>query len=270
MGDQLVDKNKLTNFIKKENKFKFCQNPLKWMKNNNYEEYIPLLGKNSRETKQNFFGFAFGKGKCKFCGKEHERIYPGWRGWAKTCSEDCRQKLSSERQTGDRNTSHRMTKRTKNLMKLKMSKIMKEKILRGEFTPKSENYKLFGTIDYRHGEDIRKVRSLWEMIYWMKNPYLKYEEIRIEYWDRKEKRKRIYIADFYDKDTNTIIEVKPKKYQYTLKDKKKACVELGYNFKIIDEDYMNKCKTPEMVEQIENCSVNYEKIKPRLKWLRKA
>jgi len=265
-----MDKKKIINFINKTKKSKFCQSPLKWMKNNNYEEYIFLLGKDTKQTKKNFFIFAFGKAKCVLCGKEHERLYPGWRGWAKTCSEECCRKLSSKRQSGDGNTSHRMSEETKKQIKKKMSDIMKGKILRGEFTPKTENYKLFGTIDYHHGEEIRKVRSLWEMIYWMKNPDLEYEKIRVEYWDKKEKRKRIYIADFYDKKTNTVIEVKPKKYQHTLKDKKKACIQRGYNFLIIDEDYMNKCKTDQMIEEIEKQTTDYKKIKKRLKWLKKV
>lgn len=44
--------------------------------------------------------------------------------------------------------------------------------------------------------------------------------------------KRTYIPDFYLIDTNTIIEIKSEftiDYQ-NIKDKKKACIEQGYNF----------------------------------------
>lgn len=149
---------------------------------------------------------------------------------------------------------------------------MKEKIMKGEFTPKSENYRIFYMIKFKHNEEIRKVRSLWELIFWLQNPEFEYEKIRIKYFDSEREKERIYITDFYDEKTNTIYEIKPKNYQYTLKDKIKGIQETKYNYMILDEDYFNRCKTKEMKEKIEKCVINpiETHIERRLKWLRKA
>jgi len=48
------------------------------------------------------------------------------------------------------------------------------------------------------------VRSLWELFFWKENPHLKYEKIRIKYYDSILKRERVYITDFYDKESNTL------------------------------------------------------------------
>ena len=59
----------------------------------------------------------------------------------------------------------------------------------------------------------------------------------IKYWDSQKQEYRCAIPDFYIPNTNTIVEIKS---DYTLdeqnmKDKKKAYLELGYNFKLICE-----------------------------------
>lgn len=61
------------------------------------------------------------------------------------------------------------------------------------------------------------------------------EYFRIKYWDSQRKDYRCAIPDFYIHSTNTIIEIKS---EYTLdkqnmKDKMKAYLDLGYNFKLI-------------------------------------
>jgi hypothetical protein len=177
--------------------------------------------------------------------------------------------LSSKRQTGENNTSHRMTTESKNRMKDKMSCIMKEKILNGEFTPKSENYKTFGMIEFYHNNNVRKVRSLWELLFWIENENLEYEKIRIEYFDTLTNKNRIYITDFYDSKNNEIIEIKPKKYQdIRFRDKKIACEKKGYRFKTLDEKYFSKYKNDsKIISLLENKVINYDKIKGRMKWL---
>jgi hypothetical protein len=261
-------------FIKEHNKFSLSQhlsqNPIDFFKFNNFEEYSFLLNDNYEKTRVNIYRHVYGESKCSICNKINDRLFPGWnRGWAKTCSDECENKLHSDRQLGDKNTSHRMSETSKNNMKIKMSNIMKDKILNNEFTPKSENYKTFGMIHFNHNNKVEKVRSLWELIYWLKNPDLQYEKVRIKYFDTIQNKERIYITDFYDIKSNTVIEIKPKKYQYTLIDKIKAIEKSDYNFKIIDDDYFNNIKSEDLIKQIKNVVINFDKIENRIKWLKK-
>ena len=264
-------KKKIQNFIENENKASFSQNPKKWLENNGYSEIVFLLNEDNIQTRINMFSFAYGKGICKNCNKEHTRIIGRWkRGWTKTCCEECENELASKRQIGENNTSHRMTNETKNKMKEKMSHIMKEKIINGEFTPKSENYKTFGMIEFYHKNDVKKVRSLWELLFWIENENLEYEKIRIEYFDTLTNKNRIYITDFYDSKNNEIIEIKPTKYQdVRFRDKKIACEKKGYKFKTLDEKYFSKYKNDsKIISLLENKVINYDKIKGRIKWLK--
>lgn len=63
------------------------------------------------------------------------------------------------------------------------------------------------------------------------------EALRIKYYDSYTKMFRFAVPDFYLPETNTIVEVKSK---WTLDkqnmiDKRKAYLELGYNFKLLYE-----------------------------------
>jgi len=267
----MSNKEKMVDFIKNGSKKSFARNPRGWFIRNNLSEYLFLI-EDPFKTKEKMLELAYGIPLCRCCKMPHKRILGNAikLGWAKTCSEICQQKLASDRQQGSKNTSHRMTPETRKNAARKISIALKEKILNGSLTPKSENYRLFGTLDFMLNGTKHSVRSLWEMIYWMQNPSLEYEKIRIKYYDTILKRERIYITDFYDRLTNTIIEIKPTKYQNTLHDKAKAVKEQGYLFKILDEEYFNKCKTDSMIQQIKDCSLDYDKIKNRLKWLKKA
>lgn len=264
---------KIKYFIENIPKNSFVQSQKKWFEDNGYSDCIHLLGDSLEETKRNLFCFVYGKGICKNCNKEHTKLLNrhGWRGWAKCCSEKCENELHSKRQTGENNSCHRMSVKTKQSMKRKLSIIMKDKIKDGTFTPKSENYRTFGMIEFNHNDEIKKVRSLWEMIYWINNAHLEYEKVRVEYYDSIKKTKRIYICDFYDHTNNTIIEIKPKKYQdINFMDKKTSCIELGYNFLVIDESYFDSCKTDDMIEKIKTLVVDFSKIEKRIKWLKKV
>ena len=136
--------------------------------------------------------------------------------------------------------------------------------------PKSDNYKTFGMLRYHHGNEIRQVRSLWEMIYWILYPHLLYETVRIPYFDSLLKRDRVYITDFYDPASFSIIEIKPSKYLHTLSDKAAATRALGYNYTVVDERFFKSIKTPELVTQILLCVINTKSLGTRLKWLKNS
>jgi hypothetical protein len=266
-------KEKLKYFIENIPKNSFVQSQKKWFEQNGFLDCVDLLDDDLEKTKINLFSFVYGKGICKNCNNEHTKLLNrhGWKKWAKCCSEKCENELHSKRQKGKNNSSHRMTIETKQSMKFKLSLIMKDKIKKGTFTPKSENYQSFGMIEFKQNNVLKKVRSLWELIYWINNEHLEYEKIRIEYFDSLKKQKRIYISDFYDINNNTIIEIKPKKYQdVNFLDKKKACIDLGYNFLTVDEHYFNNCKNQDMINKIKNCVVDFSKIEKKLKWLKKV
>lgn len=267
-------KDKIIHFLEHANKNSFAQSKdsQKWMIDHGYSELVRLMGKDMNETKINFYRFAYGHGVCKHCNSAHEKllVIKGWKGWSLTCSEECRQKLASERQMGSGNSSHKMTPNTRIEAAKKQSLVLKNKILNGTFTPKTSNYKTFGMIEFRHNGEIRKVRSLWELLFWIENEDFKYEKIRLKYFDPIEQRERIYITDFYDETINKIIEVKPKKYQdIRYHSKRQACIDNGFEFEVLDETYFSKFKKDAiMLEKLEECVINFDKIKGRLKWLK--
>ncbi len=142
----------------------------------------------------------------------------------------------------------------------KLSDIMKNKIKNNEFTPNITNswtrWDAYCIID-----DVKiKFRSTWEACYYYYNSYLEYEKIRIPYID-KYGNNRIYIVDFFDKFTNTLIEIKPKS------EISKNCIKFNalnlyardnkYNVLIITEDWF---KNNVDLTLIENQSF-YPKIK---------
>lgn len=262
-------------FIKDYNKLSIGQSlsktPDMFFDYHGYPEYKFLIGSSYVETRNNIYSYVYGEKNCVVCKKIVTKLVSWKCGWPKTCSVKCENLHRSNGQLGNNNTCHRMSESSKNNMKIKLSETMKKKILVGEFTPKSENYKLFGMIEFKYKNTIRKVRSLWELIYWLENEHLEYEKIRLPYYDSIEKRNRIYITDFYDSISNTIIEIKPIKYQNkNYLDKKKSCLDVGYNFLVVDEKYFNSCKTESVVTKIKDCVIDYKKIEKRMKWLKKV
>lgn len=160
----------------------------------------------------------------------------------------CNYKSISERQSGDKNTCHRMTTDSFNSMCLKNSISMKSKIRNGEFIPNITNSWARSRCDifiYRNGEKINlKTRSTWEAYFQIFNPYLLYEKITIPYIHNNESHN--YIVDFVDFVNKIIYEIKPKatyhnivnlsKYKYA----KKWCRTNGYKYIIIKDSWFKK------------------------------
>lgn len=150
---------------------------------------------------------------------------------------DSRVKEISNRQIGAGNTSHRMSEETRSNAAKKLSNTMKNKIANGEFTPNVHNSRTHWQVEYNG----KKFRSSWEAAWSMLNPTYEYETIRVLY--RHDGYERVYIVDFYDPGTHTLIEVKPKAHTYDLKFKNKVVAATEWathnngSFRIITEEY---------------------------------
>lgn len=256
---------KLIDFIENHPKDSFSQSPVKYFNNHNLSEYIHLINPSSiKETKKNIFKFVYGKVYCKNCNLEITEMKSGWqRGWKKTCSEECRQNLASKRMLGDKNSYHKLSEFQKLELHNKQSIIMKDKIRNG-YTPKSSNYRGHKDIIIKINNKIVSVRSLWEVIFWIFNPELEYEKIRIKYFDNKLNKNRIYITDFYEVNSNTIYEVKPSSYHYQLKDKIIGVNNTNYKFQIIDESYFKDYTFEEIKDKVNQHLVYCKNIETRL------
>jgi hypothetical protein len=85
-------------------------------------------------------------------------------------------------------------------------------------------------------------RSCWEAVFYILNPYLQYEKIRIPYID-EDGNKKIYITDFVDNILKKIYEIKPKsvktKIRNFLKEKSAIdwCKNNGYDYICISDEY---------------------------------
>ena len=120
----------------------------------------------------------------------------------------------------------------------KSSKRIKEKILTGEYTPKTQNRlthkRLFSDLT-----GIKKYRSNWEVKYHEANVHLQYENLRIPYTFNNVER--IYIVDFWDPLNRIAIEVKPFSMTETPQNTSKAralslwCINNNATYKIITE-----------------------------------
>jgi len=122
--------------------------------------------------------------------------------------------------------------------KQQKSKLMKEKILSGQFTPNSNNRNTHWDA-YFNG---KRYRSSWECLYQFFDQDAEYESLRIRY--QFNNQEFVYIIDFVNHTTKQVIEVKP---QELLTDKKTAakilaakqwCTQFGYEFIVADKEFL--------------------------------
>ena len=92
---------------------------------------------------------------------------------------------------GKNNPCHRQTKETKSNTIKKQSETMKLKIKNGEFTPCVTNSWCHSRIEIHN----IPFRSCWEAAFYILNPNLEYEKVRIPFID-EEGNEKIYITDF--------------------------------------------------------------------------
>lgn len=129
------------------------------------------------------------------------------------------------------------------LSRAKQSKTMKEKILKGEFTPPITNSWTHWNVCINVDGNLKKFRSSWEAAYWLKNRHLEYEKIRIPY-ESNDGKQKVYIVDFVDHNSRKLIEIKPnsllEKNKIKIGTALKWCDQFGYNFEIVGDDWFKQ------------------------------
>jgi len=178
--------------------------------------------------------------KTKFI-KLHNR-YPNGR--KKYCSDKCMFENRSIMQMGENNTSHKMSNETRKKVASNQSKLIKERIKNGKFTPNITNSWCHSMCKININNAIKNVRSTWEAFFYLVNPSLLYEKIRIPYiYNNKQHN---YIVDFIDEENKILYEIKPKSEKYKLKNKIKKqsaldwCIINNYTYKSIENNWFNK------------------------------
>jgi len=205
--------------------------------------------------KKEFVDYLFGTDKCKVCGNSIKRKFSkiAKKQFA-ICSKECDSKLKSERMKGKNNSYFKTSKETRERIAKINSKIMKEKIKNGEFTPCVTN----SWARSRCIIDNLKFRSSWEALFYLINKNLQYEKIRIPYINSKGIN-RNYIVDFCDNKNKILYEIKPESMKESknniLKEKfaKQWCKENDFIFKYIDDNWF--------ITNIEKIEKEFNKVK---------
>lgn len=127
--------------------------------------------------------------------------------------------------------------------KLKQSILIKDKILNGEFTPCITNSWANSRSKIQIENINYKFRSTWEALFFIKNPSLKYEFLRIKYFNYKDNKNHIYIVDFIDEINKITYEIKPsgnflnKVNQYKMDALNNWAKINSYKVEIVSENY---------------------------------
>jgi hypothetical protein len=149
-------------------------------------------------------------------------------------------KLSRDRK-GANNPSHKQTAETRE----RVRKISQERMLlkiKNGYTPPITNSWCHSKVQVNG----KQFRSTWEAVFYILNPHLEYEKIKISYFNPITSDVRTYIVDFVDEKTKTLYEIKP---QATLKHVKNIAKEKaarkwskinGYNFICISNSFFEK------------------------------
>lgn len=117
---------------------------------------------------------------------------------------------------------------------------MKENIKSGKFTPNIRNSQTHWQVKYKG----KKFRSSWEAAWFALNTSYEYETVRISYWLNAEEK--IYIVDFYDPVTKTLVEIKPTAHTYDEKFKAKKlwaekwAAENNGKYLVVTQEYLKE------------------------------
>jgi len=161
--------------------------------------------------------------------------------YSHSCSDDAKKRIGDANR-GEKNGM--FGRKYSDEEKQLRSEIMRELILSGKFTPNSNNRNTHWDSFYRD----KKYRSSWEALYQYFDREAEYETMRISYkFDNKD---YIYIIDFVNHKTKTLVEVKPqellndKKTQAKISAAKEWCNNNGYNFVVADKEYFTSKPMP--------------------------
>lgn len=206
--------------------------------------------------------------KCKFCGnptKFVSFIQINQRPYSDFCSSECRHKNFSLNQKLN-NTSKRMNDVSRKELSEKMSKMTKERIKEGIWTPEVTNSWCHSKIvlKYFHNGNLKqtKVRSSFEALFLLLHPYLEYEKLRIPYFDSSKNIIRNYIVDFIDQKNKKVYEIKPSGEikSRSNPDKFKALYDWAknndYTVEIITEEFFKN--TSFKISLLDNCDLEYK------------
>jgi len=153
----------------------------------------------------------------------------------------------------------------KNIRRKKSSDSQKKNILDGTFSPQN-NYRTKRRIDIPFNNKTYYFRSSWEVCFFISNPKLEYESIRIQYVTENERK--IYIPDFIDLENKILYELKPKRQYIAQIDKMdgaiKWCLENDYKFIWVNESNLINFINPEVCMS-DNFLVYYNKMIKGLK-----
>jgi len=172
------------------------------------------------------------------------------------CSEDAKKRIGDANR-GERNGMYGKTHSEEE--KQHRSEIMRELILSGKFTPNSNNRNTHWDSFYQN----KKYRSSWEALYQYFDTQAEYETIRIPY--RFDNKDCIYIIDFVNHKTKTLVEVKPqellndKKTQAKIIAAREWCESNGYSFIVADKAYFTLKPMPKDLTEFD--SQTQDKIK---------
>ena len=206
------------------------------------------IAKVSEHLKTASWSKGLTKETCPLLAKIGEKL-KGHIPWNKglTKKDDDRLLKISKERTGDNNPMSWKNHPDRGDEFRRQSETMKRKIANGEFTPQCANRLTHKMLKY----DNITFRSSWEVIFYYLNQdkKLEYESLRIPY--TLNGVKHTYIADFYDPASNTIYEVKPDRIMYKQKSEKneaikKTCIEKGYKFVHIGDEWQAGVKIEEL------------------------
>jgi hypothetical protein len=182
----------------------------------------------------------------------YSETYRGWTGWKKYTPEEIKKRVwmrmfnrsvSEDRRSVISNTlkeynktpegiSQRIKKSTrmrkyyateagreeKRKLGQKQSMTMKRLIASGVYTPTITNTWTHWNAKIIVNGTVKRFRSSWEACFWFCNQHCEYETIRVTCQDK------IFVSDFFDRNTNTLYEIKPRN-RYNIEIKKMTALQ---------------------------------------------
>jgi hypothetical protein len=246
---ELKDLENLRIFIKEKKKF-ITQYRMNSIKNKdersflNIKEYCKIELPNSIKNIRDILDVLDNSnGICEMDGCENKKKRDSNRWYLrKFCSRKCADLHFSICQKGDNNSFHNISEEKRKDMGRKISKKISKKISNGEFTPNITNSWANSKIRVNIKGRIKFVRSSWEAYFYILNPDLLYELIRIPYFDSKKGLFRNYITDFCDPVNKIIYEIKPKSKIQDSSEKinsaKEWCRINSYEYRVIQQEWI--------------------------------